>query len=320
MLRYAAQLVRFAKAVVALKHKIHKLYKSFVLPKWRAPARWVWGIAAVSALLWGQFSESAPPLRVYFYDVGQGDAIHIRTSSGYDVLIDGGPSGRVVEKLGRTLPFWDHTVELMVLTHPHADHVVGLLEVLRRFEVKQVLATGVLHTTDEYLTWLEEIRSQNIPMTVAAKGQKWEVGEASLAILWPQEDVSGRRVVEGKIGEGGGLNDTSIVARLTFGETSFIFMGDATDKVEEALLGREVRSDVLKVGHHGSKYSTSRVFLEAVQPKYAAIQVGKNRYSHPAYGALWRLKQAGVEVLRNDTDGDVVFESDGKSLQLTAKQ
>ncbi|OGL66113.1 hypothetical protein A3B21_04170 [Candidatus Uhrbacteria bacterium RIFCSPLOWO2_01_FULL_47_24] len=376
--------------------KLHELYKSFVPTHWRTRARWVWGIALVSAILWTQFLHTGDaPLTVYFFDVGQGDGYLIRTAQGFDVLVDGGPTDKIVEKLGRVMPFWDKDIELMILTHPHADHVTGLIEVLKRFQVKHVLATGVLHTTDEYLLWLKEIKEKNIPMTIAKARQVWtlshsaalsptksalgfpceETGacaqpsssavadampaglpqhfccepsprsgfaESKLEILYPEEIFEGERVVEGKTGEGGGLNDTSIVAKLTYGNTSFLLMGDATSAVEEQLLQEynanqriscqstntnsqfvdlnkickfALQSDVLKVGHHGSKYSTSREFLKTVQPKYAVIQVGKNRYGHPAFATLYRLKQAGVEIFRNDTDGDVVLESDGRLVR-----
>lgn len=315
MIRFITRLVNLHYAIEDTKQKIHAIYKSFVSTRWRTAARWIWGITFISGVLWWQFQFSAPPLTVYFYDVGQGDAIHIRNAQGFDVLIDGGPTGRVVEKLGRTLPFWDRTIELMVLTHPHADHVVGLIAVLRRFKVQRVLVTGVLHTTDEYLTWLQEIKNQDIPITIAQQGQQWEIGDGALDILRPRNSFDGQIVSEGKLGEGGGLNDTSIVTRLTFGKIRFLFMGDATSKVETELLKENARADVLKVGHHGSKYSTSREFLKVVQPRWAVIQVGKNRYGHPAFATLWRLQQARIEILRNDEDGDVVFETDGLDVK-----
>ncbi len=320
-------------------------------------------------LLAGQFFvHHDPPLRVYFFDIGQGDGYLIRTADGFDVLVDGGPTDRIVEKIGRTLPYWDKTIELMILTHPHADHVTGLNAVLKRFKVERVLATGVLHTTNEYISWLEEIKKQGIPFTIAKAGQVWPlgygekpVGNASqqvsrdlargrLEILYPFESFVGTRVKDAKIGEGGGLNDTSVVAKLIYGKTSFLLMGDATAAVEKQLVAEcdrkganyestanlrisnsEIRkfeshsqfapfcslqSDVLKVGHHGSKYSSSSEFLNAVQAKYGVIQVGaKNKYGHPAFPTLRRLDQANVQVFRNDRDGDVVMESDGKVVR-----
>lgn len=402
----------------AIIKKFHTPYKRIVPPYLRGKVRGAFIIIAIAAIAAFQFLYAKePPLTVYFYDIGQGDAIHIRTSEGFDVLIDGGPTGRVAEKLGRTLPFWDHTIELMVLTHPHADHLVGFIEILKQFKVEKVLATGVVHTTDEYLMWLDEIKRQGIKMETARAGQRWVLGrpaapvhaktavdcpseaitacarprssasaevsaeadtvlaspaqhfcceppppddladdsallggeeeeKAVLEILWPKESYEGKRVVE-KSEADGGLNATSIVSKLTYGKTSFLFTGDMEEGVETQLLEEynaniriscqstntnsqfvdlnkicrfALQADVLKVGHHGSKTSTSKEFLEVVQPKYAVIQVGKNRYGHPAFATLWRLKQAGVEILRNDTDGDVVFEGDGKMLQYrTAK-
>ncbi|MBI2552357.1 MBL fold metallo-hydrolase [Candidatus Uhrbacteria bacterium] len=365
MLKTAVRLTRLTEAAADLKQTIYKGYRSLVPPQYRTAARWVWGIFALSSVLWFQGIPDGAPLTVHFYDVGQGDAIHVRTAQGFDVLIDGGPSARVVEKLGRTLPFWDRTIELLILTHPHADHLVGQIEVLRRFTVKQVLATGVLHTTDEYLEWLKEIKNREIPMAVAKASQEFPIslptedlpkGDNSqfpnesqipipkLEILWPQEDLSGKRIAE-KSEADGGLNATSIAAKLTYGKTSFLFTGDAEEGVEDALLSPQssvhgsrkcqnktvncelitddsrLRSDVLKVGHHGSKTSTSKEFLQAVAPKYAVIQSGrKNRFGHPHFQTLWRLKQQGVEILRNDQDGDVVFESDGTALQYRVQR
>lgn len=328
-------------------------YRAIVPLHWRKASRWIALGFIGGVILAGQFFlRREPPLAVYFYNIGQGDGFLIRTRQGFDVLVDGGPTERIVEKLGRTLPYWDRTIELMILTHPHADHVVGQTAVLKRFQVDKVLSTGVLHTTDEYLEWLKEIRDRKIPLEIAKAGETLAVGPATLTILWPQEDFSGKRVKEGKIGEGGGLNDTSVVMKLIFGQTSFLLMGDATSTVEEQLVaacdpmganyesaanlrisnseirkfghnsqfaplkdGCILRADLLKVGHHGSKYSTSAEFLEAVLPKYAVIQSGKeNRYGHPAYAPLYRLKQAGVKVFRNDQDGDVVCESNGNMV------
>lgn len=297
--------------------QIQKQYKKIIPPVWRKKAQIMLGILIVGVVIAIQFwGAESPALMVHFYDVGQGDAIHIRTQDGFDVLIDGGPDASIVEKLGRNMPFWDKTIELMILTHPHADHLVGQLSVLDRFDVKRVLSTGVLHTTDEYLMWLEKVRSKNIPMETVQAGMNYEVGPGQLEILWPVEDFSGKRVVEKGIGEGGGLNDTSIVARLVFGQHAFLFTGDIGDEVEKELLSSQLTADVLKVAHHGSKYSSSQEFLQAVDPKYAVIQVGKkNDFGHPHFQTLWRLKQNSVEILRNDKDGDVTFKSDGTQLR-----
>ncbi len=321
-----ARMIAFARKKISERKKA---YERAVAPRWRIYIHWGVVVSVLGTILAVQLLARHRPvgLQVYFFDIGQGDGFLIHTADGFDVLVDGGPTDTIVEKLGRTLPFWDQEIELVILTHPHADHVAGLISVLRRFKVDRVLTTGVLHTTNEYIEWLKEIKKQGIPMDIAKAGQVWTLGrdgQADLAmgrleILYPLENFEGKRVKEGKIGEGGGLNDSSIVAKLIYGTTSFLLTGDATKQTEDELIniyGPTLKSDVLKVGHHGSKYSTTSEFLNAVQPKYAVIQVGaKNRYGHPTFSTLWRLTQQGVNVFRNDKDGDVVFESDGATVR-----
>lgn len=317
---------QYRRRIVAFQKMARRQYQKIIPPVWRKKLHISLLVLIVVIIIVIQFlGAESPQLTVNFYDVGQGDAIHIRAKDGFDVLIDGGPDGRIVEKLGRNMPFWDKTIDLMMITHPHADHLVGQISVLERFEVKRVLTTGVLHTTDEYLMWLDKIRSKNLSMEIVQAGMNYEVGSGRLEILWPIENFSGKRVVEKGIGEGGGLNDTSIVARLIFGKTSFLFMGDAGAEVEKELLSShftvhssQLTVDVLKVGHHGSKYSSSKDFIKEVAPKYAVIQVGKkNDFGHPHFQTLWRLSKAGAKILRNDKNGDIMFESDGESIRVS---
>lgn len=319
---------------------IDEVWRKNFPPRFRGYARLAAGLLLVVGILFSFLPPDDQSLKVYFFDIGQGDATLIKKGD-FDILIDGGPDARIIQKLGIVLPFYDREIEIMLLTHPHADHLVGQIEVLRRYNVRKVLYTGVVHTTDEYLAWLAEIRKQGVPMEIVKAGAKYEIQEnaakidrdkasGALEILHPFEDLSGQRI-SGEAQEKGGLNDTSIVAKLVYGNTSFLFTGDAGIEVEKQLLSSQscidnnekcelmtnhLRSDVLKVGHHGSKYSTSKEFLEAVKPGYAVIQVGKNRYGHPAFKVLWNLKEAGARVFRNDKDGDVVFESDGADIKI----
>ena len=349
-----------ARASAAWK-TIVKRYKEIIPPYHRRKVRYGALLTLTGAIVSVQaFFHNPAPLTVYFYDIGQGDGFHIRTAAGFDVLVDGGPHDTIVEKLGRTLPFWDRTIELMIATHADADHITGQIAVLRRFEVKRVLSTGVVHTTDEYLEWLSTIKEKGVPVEIVKTGGRYELasppanGPADtralvpyLQVLWPDKDWSGKRPqeIEGDLN----MNDTSIVARLTFGEVSFLFTGDAEEGVEEQLVQKydanmrmlcqstntnsqfadlheicrltsQLSADVLKVGHHGSKTSSSKEFLRAVSPKYAVIQSGrKNRFGHPHFAVLWRLKQVGAQVLRNDQDGGIIFETDGTTLQYRVK-
>ncbi|MDD5291072.1 MAG: ComEC/Rec2 family competence protein [Patescibacteria group bacterium] len=253
-----------------------------------------------------------PPkeLEVDFFDVGQGDAILIKSPMGQNILIDGGPDNKVIEELGKNLPFWDKQIDLMVLTHPHDDHATGLIEVIKRYSVKKILYTGVVHGAPNYLAWLEEVRERKIPLIIIDRPQKIVLGDSCyLDIIYPTKSLLGQEVEN--------LNNSSIVAKLVYGQTKFLLTGDAEAEVEKELL--DVRVDlsaqVLKTGHHGSDTSSSEDFLEAVNPKLAVIQVGKdNDFGHPSLRILKRLERIGAEILRTDINGAVKIISNGKEI------
>lgn len=244
-------------------------------------------------------------------DVGQGDAILIRTPFKQNILIDGGPDKGVVRGIDRHLPFWRRKIDLMILTHPDADHVTGLVEVLERYPVARVMGTGVVHTLPAYIEWLEIIKEEGIPFEIAWARMTVELGDdLRMEILWPVDDYTGTNVEDN--------NKTSIVVKLVYGDTSFLLMGDATVEVEASLLVQSVFSlaaDVLKVGHHGSKDSTSLEFVKLVKPEYAVISVGKdNRFGHPSRRVTKNLDEVGAVILRTDEVGDVLFRSDGTKV------
>ncbi len=259
-----------------------------------------------------QWVEEGKRLEVNFFDVGQGDAILIKTPDHQRILIDGGPSNAVLNKLGENLPFFEKEIDLVILTHPHADHLDGLIEVLKRYKVKKILTTGVVHTTPDYLVWLEEIKNQNIPVEIAIAGKMFDFGGgAEMEIFYPPEDLTGKSAED--------LNDTSIVGKLIFGETSFLFTGDAEKEAEEKMIasGFDLKSDVLKIGHHGSRNATSENFLETVNPKFAVISVGENNsFGHPNPTIINRLERVGVEIFRTDEEGDIKITSDGEEIDF----
>ena len=265
-------------------------------------------------LLWGIFywqsKEEKGKLVVNFFDVGQGDSIFIKTPNNQKILIDGGPDNGVLAKLGKNLPFYDKEIDLMILTHPHSDHLVGLVEVLKRYKVKKIISTGVIHTTPEYLAWLEEIKGQKIPLETAIAGQVLDFGgETKMEILYPLENLTGQSVDD--------LNNTSIVSKLTFKNNLFLFMGDAEVTAEEKIIasGADLKADILKIGHHGSKNATSESFLEKVDPQSTVISVGaKNKFGHPSGLVVNRLKREGIEILRTDERGDIKFLGDGENF------
>ncbi|OHA08315.1 MAG: hypothetical protein A3A44_02400 [Candidatus Sungbacteria bacterium RIFCSPLOWO2_01_FULL_60_25] len=267
------------------------------------------GLTVAAVFVWASvFALEAGDgrLTLSVFDVGQGDAIFIDAGNGNQALIDGGPDGAVLAKIGGVMPFWDRTIELVALTHPHADHLDGLIPVLERYDIGMVVESGVNHSIPEYDTWHTLIRERGIPLHIAKAGERIRLSpDAALEALAPLRDFTGTSAP---------VHDAMVVLRLVNRNAAALLTGDAEDEVEREMLrsGASVAADVLKVGHHGSKTSTSDAFLEAVRPNIAVISVGaKNRYGHPFQLVLDRLGRAGVRILRTDRDGDVVFVSNG---------
>lgn len=243
--------------------------------------------------------QSENNLEVDFLDVGQGDSILIKSPFGQNILIDGGEGKKVIKELAQTLPWWDRTIDLMVLTHPHSDHVGGLNEVIKRYKVDKILYSGVLHTAPDFLNWLELVQQKNIPLFIIDHPQKINLGEdCTFDILYPLDSLVGKTV--------NNLNDTSLVTRLDCMDEDFLFMGDVEIEVEKELLEKytDLSARVLKIGHHGSDTSSTIDFLEAVRPEIAVIQVGEdNQYDLPSYRIVKRIERLGVRIYRNDKDG-----------------
>lgn len=281
----------------------------------------------LNILAWLAVFDLAKPqfLEVTFFDIGQGDAIFIETPKKHQILIDGGPSAVILEKLGKEMPFWDKSIDLIILTHPERDHLAGLIEVLKKYQVENILWTGIIRDTAEYQEWLKLIKEDSNPSTtfplrrapkanifIAKNGQKIKAAKTVLDILYPFENLADQEFKNS--------NDTSIVSRLVFNNTSFLFTGDITQMVEKELSNshelENIDSNVLKVAHHGSKTSSSEEFLKEVSPEIAVISAGKeNSYGHPHSEVLERLENFGIKVLRTDQVGDIKIFSDGENLK-----
>lgn len=255
--------------------------------------------------------RSEQKLSVYFFDVGQGDAALIRTAAGENILVDGGPDNNILEKLGAALPLNDQKLSLVILTHPHSDHLVGLVEVLRRYRVERVIMTGVNHTAAEYLAWLNLIKEKKIPVQIIDSPRQLALSASTtLDFLWPETDLAGQTMDN--------LNNSSIVFKLVYASSSVLFMGDFEEEEKlAASSSAALKADILKVGHHGASDATSRDFLRAVSPQEAIISAGAgNQFGHPHYRVLRQLVDLSVRVWRTDADGDIAFISDGRSWQL----
>lgn len=259
----------------------------------------------VLAIIFGLiiFGSNKDFLSVNFLDVEQGDAILISHGK-KQILIDGGPSGqKIMEKLGTYVPFWDREIEVILITHPDSDHIEGLVNVLQNYKVDMIIETDVASESAVYAKLQELIKEKNIPKIKGTRNTKIKIGEKNELEILNSEDENAKAQKE--------TNSSSIVAKLIVGNEKFLFTGDLPSENEAKLISQNVdlSANVLKVGHHGSKYSTSVDFLDKVNPEEAVISVGKNnRYGHPAMETLDRLKNKKINILRTDVMGDIIFE------------
>ncbi len=253
-------------------------------------------------------------LRVVFLNIGQGDAALIQTSQ-QNVLVDGGPDKNIIYKLDKYIPFYNREIDLMILTHLDSDHLTGLVEVLKRYSVEKVIHNGLKNYDSIALEWEKLILEKNIPQQIVDIPLNIKLDEQVLIeFLWPSQDL----IKESK----GDDNFTSLVFKLTHGNNKFLFTGDIPKEAEEVLISTEkdLKADVLKAGHHGSKYSSTMEFLSKVKPKYGVISCGENNFGHPSLRVLKNLENIGAEILRTDQLGDIIFLSDGQHLILTSEK
>lgn len=257
-------------------------------------------------------SQNISNLKIHYFDIGQGDSVLIETPYEQRILIDGGPDNTVVRRLGEALPFFERNIDVMILSHPHSDHVTGLVEVLKRYKVEKIYHTGVLHTSSDYLRWLELIKQKKIDMQIIKTSFDLELGEdLKLEFLYPLRDLTDKKVEN--------LNNASIVNRLVYKNRSFLFTGDAEKEVEEELLSKDfdLKADVLKAGHHGSSSSSAEEFLKAVNPQFAVIQCGRdNDFGHPHLRVIRNLEDLGIGIKRNDLQGTITVLTDGNNLEI----
>lgn len=249
-------------------------------------------------------------LEIDFFDVGQGDSIFIETMDKKQILIDGGPDLSVLEKIGRAMSFYDRYIDIVVLTHPEQDHLNGLIEILKRYNIGAVITSGIIKNTNQYKEFIKTIKEKNIPIYIAKLGGEIDFGNnIKLNILYPFEDVSGKEALD--------VNNFSVVSRLIYNNFELLLTGDIEKSIENKLVksGLDLQSDVLKIAHHGSKTSTTEDFLKAVSAVLAIIEVGKdNKYGHPHQEVLDRL--ANLEIFQTGRDGDIKILSDGEKFLI----
>ena len=238
-------------------------------------------------------------------NVGQGDALFIESPTGTQILMDGGPAKKVLNELPRVMSPFDKSIDALIITNPDADHIGGFLDILKTYKVDVVFESGTLSDSKTFQNLKNEIKNKNIPDILVKKEMILDLGgEAKLNILFPDRDVSEWAT-----------NDGSVVAQLIYGKNKIMLTGDATIKTEKIILAEngasQLKSTVLKVGHHGSRTSTSPSFVQAVAPIYALISNGKdNKYGHPHKETLDTLEQFGAKILRTDLLGTIIMKCD----------
>ena len=257
--------------------------------------------------------QASSDLKVYFFDVGQGDSEYIKLADGSDILIDGGPDDKVLTELGKAMNFGDREISLVVLSHPHADHLSGLIDVLRRYKVQEVWESGVDYPSATYDEWKSIIAEKNIPVKYVVAGDVRTIGSLNFKTLYPLSSFEKKTIDN--------INNVSVINRLDYGNFSALFLGDAEKPVQAQISGQMKPTTVLKVGHHGSGNATLEDFLKVVRPAIAVIEVGKdNKYGHPAVSTINILKQLAIRIYRTDQNGTVEISSDGQNYSVQTQR
>jgi competence protein ComEC len=281
------------------------LKQNFILP-------FVFILILANVFVWQFVFGLDGRLKITFFDVGEGDSILIITPQGHQILIDGGPGERVLDKLAKEMPFWDRSLDLVVLTHPEYDHLSGLNKVLANYKVANVLWNGIKRDTSVFREWEEALQKEKAKVIIAQAGEQLKAGALWGMVLNPPNNLQGQLFEKDS-------NISSVILRLIYGRNSFLLTGDAPEKVEKVIVSAnaDLDSQLLKVAHHGSRTSTGLDFLAKVKPQVAVISCGRNNlYGHPDQTVLQNLSEFGINVLRTDLLGDVTVTADGSNLHF----
>lgn len=280
----------------------------------------IFSLIILTAIIWSAIfhRSDGQSFHLYMLDVGQGMAIYIRFPDGFDVLYDGGPDDKVLAELGDVMPTWDREINLMISSHNHADHIVGLIDVLEKYKVDEVWTSGAIHTTETYKKFLQAIDKSGAKIKTCYVGGNCHVADGAggkISILYPFDDLTGQRPEN--------QNNASLVAKVEYGDTSILLPGEVEKEVEAEIVNKycvettpcgRLKSDILQSPHQGSHSSSTPDFLTAVDPTDVLVAVGAgNQYGHPHKDVLARYKSMGFNVFRTDLCGRIEVEVNGRS-------
>lgn len=274
-------------------------------------------VVSLIVLVWWWQEKPDGNLHVVFCDVGQGDAVLISKGE-VQMLVDAGPSGVVMDCLEGNIPFWDREIEVVVNTHADKDHIGGLDEVMEKYEVGRLVVNGIKGRNKDSERVVKLVEERNVEVVVAKEGDMIVMGEVEFRVLWPEkkqgEVLAWKDMSYGVEEVREDMNVMSVVGLLSWRDFEVLMMGDIGQAEELALkrMGVLKKVDVLKVAHHGSKFSSSEKFLEEVRPNEAVIMVGAgNSFGHPTEEVLMRLERVGSRIWRTDKQGEIEVVSDG---------
>ncbi len=243
-------------------------------------------------------------LQVYYLNVGQADSIFIKDQN-KSMLIDAGNNEDGQNIVDYLKELGISKIDYVIGTHAHEDHIGGMDDIIRNFEIERFYMPDAVTTTKTFEEVLDSLEEKSIEISIPKEDEELTLTNAKIKFLYSGTNTSD-------------LNNTSIVLKLTYGNNKFLFMGDATDSTEKKILNKDLKSDVLKVGHHGSQYSSTEEFLDKVNPTYAIISVGTpNSYDHPKEITLTKLKERNIKLYRTDQDGTIIATSDGNNIKFT---
>ena len=279
-------------------------------------------ILIIGLFLYTKLDNSQKHFKVTFFSIGQGDAALIQFGNGEKMLVDCGPDKKILAKLGRALPFYDRTIDYVLATHPDLDHYGGCVDVLKNYDVKEIIINGHKKEYDPYWrVWDEAVKNEGAIVKIMDSPEVWHIASSTLEFISPDSSLALKT-------EADDSNNYSIIFRLSNGparntthsdsgrRTSYLFTADIEEPLEKALVQKycspsstscpALQSDIFKVGHHGSDTSSGEDFLNRVHPQKAIISVGKNKYGHPSLRVIKKLERAGAEIWRTDMVGDIV--------------